>query len=74
MILSSCGVTKRDFEVEPTVSIPEDYLEEQLAQKTANNSELIQNWWSNFNDPVLDTLIEKARKHNLDINTAIANF
>jgi len=74
LILSSCGVTKRDFEVEPTVSIPEDYLEEQLAQKTANNSELIQNWWSNFNDPVLDTLIEKARKHNLDINTAIANF
>ncbi|MFD2825342.1 efflux transporter outer membrane subunit [Leeuwenhoekiella polynyae] len=74
LILSSCGITKRDFEVEPTVNIPEDYLEEELAPETANNSEVIQDWWSNFNDPVLDTLIEKARKHNLDINTAIANF
>ena len=74
LILSSCGITKRDFEVEPTVNIPEDYLEEELVPETVNNSEVIQNWWSNFNDPVLDTLIEKARKHNLDINTAIANF
>ena len=74
LILSSCGITKRDFEVEPTVNIPEDYLEEELVPETVNNSEVIQDWWSNFNDPVLDTLIEKARKHNLDINTAIANF
>ncbi|RXG11595.1 multidrug efflux system outer membrane protein [Leeuwenhoekiella aestuarii] len=74
MMLSSCGITKRDFEVEPTVNIPEDYLEEELVPEIDNNSEVIQDWWSNFNDPVLDTLIEKARKHNLDINTAIANF
>ncbi|RXG11229.1 efflux transporter outer membrane subunit [Leeuwenhoekiella aestuarii] len=74
LMLSSCGITKRDFEVEPTVNIPEDYLEEELVPEIDNNSEVIQDWWSNFNDPVLDTLIEKARKHNLDINTAIANF
>lgn len=74
MILSSCGITKRDFDVEPSVNIPDDYLEETLEPEIANTSEVIQNWWSNFNDPVLNTLIEKARQHNLDINTAIANF
>lgn len=74
MILSSCGITKRDFEVEPSVNIPDDYLEKTLEPEIANTSEVIQNWWSNFNDPVLNTLIEKARQHNLDINTAIANF
>src|SRR5690606_24178597 len=31
-------------------------------------------WWSEFNDPILDSLIEKARQHNLDINSAVANF
>jgi len=30
-------------------------------------------WWSAFNDPVLDTLIVRARRNNLDINTAVAN-
>ena len=74
LILSSCGITKRDFEVDQNVNIPDDFLKEELAAETTTNSEVIQDWWSNFNDPVLDTLIEKARKHNLDINTAIANF
>ena len=63
MILSSCGITKRDFDVEPSVNIPDDYLEETLEPEIANTSEVIQNWWSNFNDPVLNTLIEKARQH-----------
>ena len=74
LFLISCGITKRDYNVEPRISVQDDFLHEELAGGTVTNAEGIQKWWSNFNDPVLDTLIEKARKHNFDINTAIANF
>ena len=74
LILSSCGITKRDFEVNTHVALQDDYLKEELAATPATQSKVMQDWWSNFNDPVLDTLIEKARKHNLDIHTAVAHF
>ncbi len=76
LILVSCGVTKRDFEVNSNVELESNYLEnvsEDSAILKANTTATIE-WWSAFNDPILDTLIDKARKHNLDINTAIANL
>ncbi|WP_299519218.1 TolC family protein [Winogradskyella sp.] len=76
LILVSCGVTKRDFEINATVEIEENYLENITEDSVFSNAqnEVITTWWSEFNDPVLDTLIQKAKQHNLDINTAIANF
>ncbi|GAB5476113.1 MAG: efflux transporter outer membrane subunit [Maribacter sp.] len=76
LILVSCGITKRDFEINSTVDVNENYLEN-ASQDSAfakANTETITEWWSAFNDPLLDTLIDKARKHNLDINVAIANL
>ncbi len=76
LILVSCGITKRDFEVNPNVDVNETYLQnvsQDAVHKTVN-TETITQWWSEFDDPILDTLIHKARQHNLDINAAIANF
>ncbi|MDL5511127.1 TolC family protein [Arenibacter sp. M-2] len=72
-LLVSCGITKRDFEVVSKVNVRKDFSivdSSSIFTKVAT----AQNWWSEFNDPVLDTLIEKARRHNLDINSAIANL
>ena len=75
-ILVSCGITKRDFEINANVDINENYLKNvsQDATFNAQNTEIITEWWREFNDPVLDTLIKKAREHNLDINSAVAHF
>ena len=48
--------------------IQDDFLLEELSDEKVTTSEIIENWWSKFNDPVLDTLISRARKNNLDIN------
>ncbi|WP_031426441.1 efflux transporter outer membrane subunit [Flavimarina sp. Hel_I_48] len=72
--LLSCGMTKRDFTVNPRTQIQNDFLQEELADTAFTTSKIIENWWSKFNDPVLDTLISKARTTNLDINSAVANF
>ncbi len=72
-LLVSCGITKRDFEVAPKVNVGKDFLKVDSSSAFTKVA-TVQNWWSEFNDPILDTLIEKARKHNLDINAAIANL
>ena len=72
--LISCGITKRDFEVQPEVAVQENFLTADTSNTTISTTEPVQEWWSEFDDPILDTLIEKARKNNLDINTAVANF
>ncbi len=73
----SCGVRKRSYDKVQN-SIPdvlsENYLEMNdstaLFQAIAPDAE----WWTNFNDPDLDSLINKARQKNLNIRTAIANY
>jgi NodT family efflux transporter outer membrane factor (OMF) lipoprotein len=34
----------------------------------------LSNWWRNFKDPVLDTLVESALAENLDLKTAVARI
>lgn len=76
LLLLSCKVTKRDFE---TPQLEDKLANATLDQEMATNKAYettapIAEWWSAFNDPVLDTLIAKARRNNLDINTAVANM
>jgi len=74
LVLASCKVAKRDYDIQSNLEINKDYLTIENESSTFNNSETIKAWWSEFNDPVLDSLIEKARKNNLDINSAVANY
>src|SRR5690554_4101538 len=74
LFLISCGITKRDFEVQPEVAIQDNFLTADTSNITISTTETVQEWWAEFNDPILDTLIEKARNNNLDINAAVANF
>ncbi len=74
LFLTSCGIQKRSFDTpKMELELEEDYLtgkENTLFKST----EPVVTWWQEFQDPVLDSLILKARANNLDINTAIANF
>tara|TARA_R110000796_G_scaffold104102_1_gene213748 strand:- start:119289 stop:120761 length:1473 start_codon:yes stop_codon:yes gene_type:complete len=74
LFLESCGITKRDFKIDSKANVKADFLKEELADSALNTSKIVKDWWSDFNDPILDSLIEKARRHNLDINSAVANF
>lgn len=71
-LVVSCGITKRDFDVAPKAKVEENFLEVNSSNAFTKVA-TAQNWWSEFNDPILDSLIEKARKHNMDINSAVAN-
>ncbi|WP_299246743.1 TolC family protein [uncultured Aquimarina sp.] len=74
LFLTSCGIQKRSFDTpELGLELNEDYLtgkEDSLFK----NTEPVIAWWQGFKDPILDSLILKARSNNLDINAAIANF
>ena len=73
-LLASCGVTKRDYEVQTKVGVANDFFNKEIRDKAFTEAAVTTEWWSEFHDPVLDTLIEKARRHNLDINAAVANY
>ena len=73
-LLASCGVTKRDYNVQSEAQVKEDFLKKEISDKAFTEAGITREWWSEFNDPILDTLIEKARRHNLDINSAVANY
>jgi outer membrane protein, multidrug efflux system len=53
----------------PTVDVPQAYrYEPDQVADTANTQ-----WWKQFNDPVLDQLIEEALANNRDVKIATAN-
>lgn len=73
-ILVSCGITKRDYNVQSQVKVGDDFLKKEITDKAFTDATITGEWWSEFNDPILDTLMDKARNHNLDINAAVAHY
>src|SRR5690606_5553197 len=74
LLLVSCGIQKRNYDTPSIYSAPADYLKTEMAEPGFGSDDISISWWSEFQDPVLDSLSEKARRRNLDINTAVANF
>lgn len=70
----SCGVHKRDYDVVLPMTVDDQLLKSQVSDTAFNNQDIAISWWSQFEDPILDSLIKKAQDHNLDINSAVANF
>ncbi len=74
--LASCGIQKRTFNDIPDISqeLEADYLIQNDSLSNYNENKANVEWWSTYNDPVLDTLIQQAKTNNKDIYRAIANF
>lgn len=66
-ILTMSGCTKLgpDFMGVETPSMPDKWQ-----HKEERSDETIAQWWKTFNDPTLNTLVEKAYAQNLDIKSA----
>ena len=65
LLLGGCAMIGPDY-VTPAAAEPEKWLQEQdpkIESKDANFSQ----WWSVFNDPVLNTLVESAYQQNLPL-------
>lgn len=53
----------------PTASLPKIFAE---APASVDLTHVESNWWTHFQDPILNDLVEKALKQNADIRIAIA--
>jgi outer membrane protein TolC len=65
VLLSGCMKLGPDFTGVDTPPLPQNWTKGKKA-----NSEAIAEWWKTFNDPTLNTLVEKAYAQNLDIKSA----
>src|SRR5712675_951429 len=54
----------------PEVKVPQAWSEPSNSPTTRPVN--LTRWWTTFNDPVLDSLIDRAVKQNLDLKTAQA--
>ncbi len=69
--LASCSLTP-EYQ-RPSV---EQYLGKKFSQARVEPSAEVLNtvsWWKGFDDPIINSLVETALKHNLDVKVAAAN-
>ena len=66
--LGSC--TWKSYGPPPEVGLPEQYTEDRFPQPPGEEVDLTK-WWKQFDDPLLDGLIETACKGNFDIQIAM---
>ncbi|MDD2336613.1 MAG: efflux transporter outer membrane subunit [Geobacteraceae bacterium] len=66
-LLSSCAILPHSTYTRPGVSIPQHW---QGPSTTGTSIASHEKWWGNFNDPLLDALIDKALLTNNDLAVA----
>ncbi len=65
ILLSGCVKLGPDFSGIETPPLPKNITEDKKAK-----SDSIVQWWKTFNDPTLNTLVQKAYAQNLDLKSA----
>lgn len=70
MLLSGCQIWP-DY-LRPKVEVPAQFVEQ--AQQSAAESQITSNWWTLYQDPVLNELVDKALVSNKDIRLAVAKI
>ena len=71
LFLVSCKAVGPDYEGAPELEVPENW-ENQLNSEFNETSASQTQWWTLFNDPVLNDLISRAAVDNLDAKIALA--
>jgi len=66
---TGCAVVGPDY-VEPELTLPDAWHQRIVDQVAQGPEATLQTWWTVFNDPVLDHLIERAWTGNLDLQSA----
>src|SRR5262245_9891795 len=73
LILLAAGCSVGPNYQKPDLPVPADWQEAQQKGVHARSAELAR-WWSAFNDPLLDSLVERAVRSNLDLRLAEARI
>ena len=68
LMISGCAMVGPDY-VKPTVVEPEKWLEAEDPQIKSETADFSQ-WWTGFNDPILNQLVESAYQQNLPLQIA----
>jgi NodT family efflux transporter outer membrane factor (OMF) lipoprotein len=71
LALAGCEVGK-DYRA-PEVTVPSDWAADE-AKALSEKAEVDQQWWQNFNDPVLTQLIDRAAANSFDMKMAEARI
>jgi len=71
LFLVSCKAVGPDYEGAPELEVPENW-ENQLNNEFIEASASQTQWWTLFNDPVLNDLISRAAVDNLDAKISLA--
>jgi NodT family efflux transporter outer membrane factor (OMF) lipoprotein len=69
LLASGCPKVGPNF-VKPEANVNQNWLETGQYKQVSTKPDDYRNWWRSFNDPVLDTLIQKAYQQNLDLQIA----
>ena len=69
MLAAGCAVGPNYAQPEPEMP---DRWHEELARGLAEGQAPLQTWWTTLDDPMLDSLIERAVADNLDLEQAVA--
>ncbi len=69
--LAACAAVGPDY-VEPELAVPDAWHRHIVDQVSQGPEAPLQAWWTVFDDPALNQLIERARSGNLDLQTAAA--
>lgn len=75
MLLSGCQIWP-DY-LRPKVEIPAQYAtsaEQSASANPAGDSQIVSDWWTMYQDPLLNDLVDKALKNNADIKLAVAKI
>ncbi|OGV76656.1 MAG: RND transporter [Methylotenera sp. RIFCSPLOWO2_02_FULL_45_14] len=71
LFLSGCQSIWPDY-LRPKVDVPAAYVE--VGQQHQDGSQIINNWWTLYQDQTLNDLMEKALQNNKDIKLAVARI
>lgn len=69
LLLAGCAAVGPDY-VEPELAVPDAWHMRIVQQLQQGPEAPLQSWWTVFDDPVLDELIDRARSGNLNLQTA----
>lgn len=69
LLMAGCAAVGPDYKA-PEIDAPDAWQNAVINEVDSENSPL-EEWWSTFNDPMLDSLLERAKNANFDLRIAL---
>jgi multidrug efflux system outer membrane protein len=73
MMASGCATVGPDYST-PDIEVADTWHSHIAEQMDQGAQASLQKWWTAFNDPVLNNLIQRANDANLDLKTAVSRI